>query len=261
MDVGLELRQARERRDISLQQLSHATKISPRVLQAIEAADPARLPALVFTRAFVKTYAEEVGLDPEDTMRRYLDQLEPPEPAPESIAMHPDREPIEPPRQTPPYSPGKVLRGRFGTAGLLALVAVTAIALAVNQHARATSAQEQTAPAVATAGFVPQTPASPAAVGTSGQTAAPLDALHVTIAPTGPCWVQASVGDERVFGALLAAGVRRTVDAGTDLTLRVGDPSTFAFEINGQPARVAGPAGQAVTVHVTRDNYAQYLAR
>src|SRR5690349_22561581 len=80
MDVGLELRQARERRGLSLQQLSHTTKISPRVLQAIEAADEDRLPAPVFTRSFVKTYAKEVSLDPDDTMRRYFEQLMPPAP-------------------------------------------------------------------------------------------------------------------------------------------------------------------------------------
>src|SRR5215471_3607056 len=76
MDVGLELRQARERRGLSLQQVSKITKISVPVLQAIEAADDARLPAPVFTRSFVKTYAAEVGLDRDDTLRRYLEQFE-----------------------------------------------------------------------------------------------------------------------------------------------------------------------------------------
>ena len=75
MDVGLELRQARERRGLSLQRLSSTTKISPRVLQAIETCDERQLPAWVFTHSFVKCYATEVGLDPEDTVHRYLDQF------------------------------------------------------------------------------------------------------------------------------------------------------------------------------------------
>ena len=88
MDVGHELRQARERREISLQHLSRITKISPRVLQVLEAGDETRLPARVFTRSFVRTYALEVGLDPDDTVRRYFEQFEDP------AAASP--EPIEP---------------------------------------------------------------------------------------------------------------------------------------------------------------------
>src|SRR5947209_19815378 len=79
MDVGLELRLTRERQGISLQHLSNVTKISPRVLQAIEAAEEVHLPAPVFTRAFVKSYAREVGLDPAEMASRYLAQFDPPE--------------------------------------------------------------------------------------------------------------------------------------------------------------------------------------
>src|SRR4051812_7114610 len=89
MDVGLELRQARERRGVSLQELANSTKISVRVLQAIESADLTRLPAKVFPRSFVKTYAAQVGLEPDGTMRRYLEQLEPPA-TPDTIGGGPE---------------------------------------------------------------------------------------------------------------------------------------------------------------------------
>src|SRR5688500_6935751 len=95
MDVGFELRQARERRGITLHELSNITKISPRVLKAIETCDESGLPATVYTRAFVKTYVKETGLDPEDTVRRYVVQFDPPEdiatpaPAPVPAAIPP----------------------------------------------------------------------------------------------------------------------------------------------------------------------------
>jgi hypothetical protein len=60
---------------------------------------------------------------------------------------------------------------------------------------------------------------------------------------------------------MLTAGDRRTIDTPSEVTLRIGDPATFAFTINGRPARIAGAPAQAVTVRITRDNYTQFLSR
>jgi hypothetical protein len=259
MDVGLELRQARERRGLSLQRLSFITKISPRVLQAIETCDERQLPAWVFTRSFVKSFATEVGLDPHDTLRRYLDQCQPPAPAevetvePAGVAA--------PPRlaEPEPSAPGaRILHGRFGTATTVALVTIGGLALLAGRLSRHHAAEVPPATVVATAGLVPGA-APPSPVGTSGTSAAPGE-LHIAISPTGPCWVQASVGDDRVIRALLAAGDTRTLDAASGVILRIGDPSTFAFAINGRAARVAGQPGEPVTVRITRQNYTRYLS-
>jgi hypothetical protein len=85
--------------------------------------------------------------------------------------------------------------------------------------------------------------------------------LHIALVPTKPCWASATIGDQRVFGTLLNAGERKAIDTASDVTLRVGDPSACALTINGKAARVPGKDGQATTVKVTRQNYAQFLAR
>jgi hypothetical protein len=262
MDVGLELRQASERRGMSLQQISNTTKISLRVLQAIESSEESRLPAMVFTRSFVKTYATLVGLDPADTARRYLEQFAPPA-APETPentrASIPDTElQAEPPIRRI----ARVLKGRFGTATVLLLTAATALALVVRSHGQANqlTTRPTTAPVI-TAPASPAPPAQqPAPVGTSGM-AHTADALHLVIAPTGPCWVQATVGGQAVLAKLLDAGDRREIDAPSDVTLRVGNPPAFAFTINGAPARISAAAGQPMTVRITKENYSQFLAR
>ena len=262
MDVGFELRQARERRGLSLQQISNTTKISLRVLQAIELSDESRLPAMVFTRSFVKTYATLVGLDPGDTARRFLEQFappsppEPPEGARESI---PDTElQAEPPIRRI----ARVLKGRFGTATVLVLTAVTALALLAKNYRSATQdTTRKAAPApVSTRGLVAAVPHQTDPVGTAGTTHDP-DVLHLSIVPAGPCWVQATVDGHAVLAKLLAAGERRDVEARGSLTLRVGDPSAFAFTINGAPARISSPHGEAVTVHITKENYSRFLTR
>src|ERR671933_831322 len=74
-DVGRKLREARERRGISLRQISNATKISVAVLEALERNDISKLPGGIFSRAFVRSYAIEVGLDPETTIQQFIEQF------------------------------------------------------------------------------------------------------------------------------------------------------------------------------------------
>src|SRR5216117_2933992 len=72
---GGALREARERRGVSLRQIANATKISASVLEALERNDISRLPGGIFGRAFVRSYAIEVGLDPETTIQEFIAQF------------------------------------------------------------------------------------------------------------------------------------------------------------------------------------------
>ena len=68
---GKLLADARRARGMKLQEVSAATKISVAKLQAIERDDVASLPGGIFTRGFVRSYAEAVGLDPRDTLAKF----------------------------------------------------------------------------------------------------------------------------------------------------------------------------------------------
>jgi cytoskeleton protein RodZ len=74
-DFGTMMKRAREARGISLRQIATATKISVAALEALERNDISRLPGGIFGRAFVRSYATEVGLDPEQTVRDFLTQF------------------------------------------------------------------------------------------------------------------------------------------------------------------------------------------
>ena len=60
---------------------------------------------------------------------------------------------------------------------------------------------------------------------------------------------------------ILNAGERTHVDAKADLVLRVGDAAACAVTINCTPAKALGSAGQAVTVHLTPQNYHDFLTK
>jgi cytoskeletal protein RodZ len=69
--LGEFLRRERELRHISLDDVAERTKISRRYLEAIEEEQYDRLPGETFVRGFIRSYAQFVGLDPEDTLLIY----------------------------------------------------------------------------------------------------------------------------------------------------------------------------------------------
>jgi len=74
-DFGTTMRHLREERGVSLRQIADATKISVSALEALECNDISRLPGGIFSRAFVRAYASEVGIDPETTVRDFMVQF------------------------------------------------------------------------------------------------------------------------------------------------------------------------------------------
>jgi hypothetical protein len=71
-DFGAWLRRERERRGISLDAVAEQTKINIALLAGLERGDLTRWPAGIFRRAFVRSYAATVGLDPDAVSATFL---------------------------------------------------------------------------------------------------------------------------------------------------------------------------------------------
>jgi len=70
-EIGNTLREARVRRDISLQQAEEDTKIRVKYIQAMENEDFDVLPAGTYVKGFMRTYAEYLGLDYQTMLDEY----------------------------------------------------------------------------------------------------------------------------------------------------------------------------------------------
>src|SRR5262247_699440 len=69
---GTRLRQRREERQIDLIAVSERTKIKIALLEGLEMDDVSQWPAGIFRRAYIRAYAQMVGLDPDELLREFL---------------------------------------------------------------------------------------------------------------------------------------------------------------------------------------------
>jgi cytoskeleton protein RodZ len=69
---GNKFRQAREKKQLSYEDVSKVTKIGSRMLRAIEEENFDLLPGGVFNKGFIRSYAKHLGLNPEEAVNEYL---------------------------------------------------------------------------------------------------------------------------------------------------------------------------------------------
>jgi cytoskeleton protein RodZ len=69
---GDKFRNAREKKELTLDQVSNVTKISSRMLKAIEEEHFDLLPGGVFNKGFIRAYAKHLGLNDEEAVNDYL---------------------------------------------------------------------------------------------------------------------------------------------------------------------------------------------
>ena len=70
---GARLRKQREERGIDLNWIAEDTKIKRSLLEGLERDDVSRWPSGIFRRAYLRTYAQVIGLDPDVVLREFLE--------------------------------------------------------------------------------------------------------------------------------------------------------------------------------------------
>ena len=88
-NFGARFKEARESRGVSLDQIAAETRISTRFLLAIENEEFQLLPGGIFNRGFVRSYAEKIGLDPDQAVAEYERLAQTREPVETTVAPAP----------------------------------------------------------------------------------------------------------------------------------------------------------------------------
>jgi cytoskeleton protein RodZ len=275
---GDTLKREREMRGVSLEEITAATRIASRFLQAIEDENWEQLPGGVFNRGFVRSIARYLGLDEENTVAEY--------------ALAVDERPVEPvwTVRPPPAPPDRrwlswvlvgaiifvlVVGGWFATRGILAWRATRRVAraAAINNAAPPAApavppvSDPSTASATASAGHQPGTAAGSAGL-PAAATPTPLadsapsafasaadPSLLVLLVEAGKKTKVTIEGDaDRLFEGTMKAGDKHVFSAKDHFEVSAKDAGALLLELNGKTLAPIGPPGKNGKVTLTRDS-------
>lgn len=254
---------------LTIEQIAAETRIGTRFLVAIETEQFHLLPGGIFSRGFIRAYAERLKLDPDKAVADFERQSNYREPAI-----------MEATSVTSPTSEKK--RSSLYPVAVAALIALVVVFYVVTRQATRSVTPEQPAiratnpapaPMPAPAAPAPTTPApvaaespvSPAepAVGSATSPPAPAEqaapqadkpSLSMTISAQKKTWIKVVAdGKTANAGEILQPGTTRRYTALSKLRLMLGNAGGVDVRINDQPLRPLGKEGQIRSITITPD--------
>ena len=262
--IGAVLRAARAKRGLSLAEMRVRTKIDARHLTALEAERFGDLPPLPFARGFLRTYALELGLDPEPLVERLTAAV--------STAVRTiDRAAAgdTPRRLDSAITPGRTpspLRRAATTAAVVGSLVTAILAVFFIQQVRefnrqvppeSPAASQQPAPSAAPAPTsAPATSETPAAAPPPPEPAAsPVEpgSITVDVQAVGRSWIRVQGEDGDIYEGILTPGQIRRWQSTGPMTIRIGNAAAVVVTVNGKAVGTLGRRGQVVSRTFTKD--------
>lgn len=249
LGIGTRLREERVRRGLEIDEVEAETRIRAKYLLALEDERFDVLPGDVYARAFLRDYAEELGLDAQEMVDELNELRAPPPEAP--LTPQPSVDPI-----TSPWE------GRRKALGI-AITAVVAVVVAVAAGLALVGAinGNQGSAGGAGGGSTPSSSSPPSAgsthpASTSGATSpSPSGGGHrvsgLALAASGPCWIQVREGSssgQLLYSGMLVAGQTRHFRH-VPVWIRVGAPWDLVLKVRGHhvPWPITGVGDVLVT--------------
>lgn len=247
--IGAVLKQERVRQGRSLEEVARQTKISARFLEAIESENFDRLPGLVFTRNFIRQYADALKVDSDPLL------AELPKAQENSFTVPQARQRIHPGESSwdPRWNSALASVLWFG----LALGAAVGAYFYFNRPAQ-TSAKTIVPPATAPVAknVVTDTQPRQAPFEPPPTTAAPLISgkpVQVTLTATEPAWVSITEDGKSSFSGTLQPNDRKDFSADSVVRIIAGNAGGLQISLNGKTLDPLGPKGQVRTVRLTAE--------
>jgi cytoskeleton protein RodZ len=259
---GAKLKQERERRGVTLDEIALSTKISTRFLRALEDERFEQLPGGIFNKGFVRAYARHLGMDETQTIADYLEATGETQPAKkadafESVEVQEVRTEVRKEDNS-----GGISAIPWGTlAGALLIVAIglgiwgfysrekvskpaeppsstTNLPSASPSESSAalpssttTAAQSQTSTASPTPQEAPSSTQTSVPGPSSGSTTP--GSFTVRVRAREDSWVSITADGNRIMMDTLVAPAERSVEARSSVVVRAGNVGALDFWFNG----------------------------
>nr|WP_290226625.1 RodZ domain-containing protein [Trichocoleus desertorum] len=290
--ISTQLRQAREKQGMTLEQLAAKTYISMGALRALDAGQVDLLPEPVFIQGFIRRYGDTVHLDGTALAQTFpLEALPPPPPenseestldTKSSVAEKAERsrliglaggtalaiavlllgsmallnraKTVAPNPQAEPLTP-KAAAPKAATPKVIASKAAAPKASSTQAQKQAPKPVASPKPATAQPQKKSTQPvAVPSQPSASPSSAAPIEAA---LNLTQESWVQVIVDGKTAFEGTLPQGTKRTWTAKKELTLLAGNAGGVVVAVNRNAAKPLGQVGEVKEVTFTPDSLAQ----
>jgi cytoskeleton protein RodZ len=237
-EFGARLKREREMREVSIDELTKATRISARFIEALENEDWEKLPGGVFGHGFVRSIARYLGLDEEALLAEY------------DLARAETAQPIAPKPEERIPSPPKWISALAIVVILLFVVAVfyagrygwqrfVAFRAAHRSHSSSAAGGQEAGTSTAS-----PTTTDPGAKGSSDS---PI-LLDLSVSTSAPTRVRILADGQQVLDADLPAGETRHFSANQQFEVTAGDSSAVLLELNGQAMPPVGAPGASGTI-------------
>jgi len=249
-----DLKRTREEKKMSLADIADRTLINVRYLEAIERGDTSILPE-AYVRAFIREYAQAIGLDGAQALRRF-DQMRRPQPesAPASAATPPAP---PPPAKRAHFSltPSALLTPRMATIAAGVVVVAVAGVLAWNLFSSGSP------PPVTEIPF--QNVVREAEAETEAAHPPPpppvrhIDSLTLAAAVNDTVWMTITVDSLPPLEYIFHPGARATWHAADRFLVTLGNAGAVSFALNQKPLGTLGRRGSVMrNVPLTRQTLA-----
>ncbi len=251
---GERLKREREKRGMTLEEVSGVTKISARNLKALELEKFDQLPGGIFNRGFVRAYAKHLGLDEEQVVADYLEASG--ESLPSRVEPGAPAELSDQSEEQPRLS----TQVPWGALAVLLVLGTLLLAIWVHySHPKAppeatrevqstTEASNASAPASADNSQPEATPvnapkAEPAASAKAG--------FDISLQARDEVWLSIAADRKPPAEATLLKGQSKTVHASNQVTLKIGNAAVLDVSFNGRSIPLRGTEGEVRTLTFT----------
>jgi cytoskeletal protein RodZ len=239
--LGIRLRELREAKGVSLDDIARSTRVGRRHLEALETDSWAELPAPVFVKGFIRAYCDFLDASPDEALGVYR----------EATGESAKAEHVQsilrsgPSRRAGPFVISLVLFIALGAS---------LFALRLGLKSSPPSAPATSASARGDTASVPSSASIPAATAPVIQTQpVPVSAAdakpaaqRLVIHAVEPTWIRVQVDDGQVSEELLPAGAGREWTAARRFVLTVGNAGGLEIDLNGKRMPALGARGAVI---------------
>ncbi len=257
-NLGELLRQQRENKHLSVEEVATQTRIAVRFIQLIEENRFDLLPNVVSAKGFLRSYARCLGLDETEILSRFPETVRPPEPS-----SAPSPKAVE--EKVPPYiqrkQPDRLpfpLWATFSVAVVIALFIVLAFIMPRAPETASTPSVPEAEPQMEP-GPIDSSPIPDPSPVEQNQTASPSPPTATpvpSVLPTSPSarvliveatessWVHVAIDGKETKEALLQPGEKVRWEAKQKFVLTVGNAGGIRAFFDGEDLGVLGPRGR-----------------